>query len=279
MLPVQAQKYLEIVRQRGETGKPINRVYRMIQHRDLFLMAYTHLYANKGALTPGVNREDTIDGLSQRRIDTMVKKLQEKNSTWTPVRRTSIDKKNSSKKRPLGVPGWSDKLLQEVIRMVLEAYYEPQFRNCSHGFRWGRSCHPARQVISVIGKGTGWFIEGDIQGCFDGISHKIIYKLLAEKMKDRDFLRLIGAMLKAGYIEEWRYHTTYSGTPQGGIVSPLLMNIVLNELNVFVEDILIPEYTGGKKRRLNKAYTKLMRKAQRQVFPDFSAQLKMTVML
>ena len=161
----------------------------------------------------------------------------------------------------LGMPGWSDKLLQEVIRMVLEAYYEPQFRESSHGFRPQRGCHTALERIKIIGKGTRWFIEGDIKGCFDNISHEVLIKILKRNIKDKEFLRLIWKMLKAGYMEDWKYYGTYSGTPQGGIVSPLLANIVLNEFDEFVEDKLIPKHTRGKQRKRNPIYHRLINAA------------------
>ncbi len=262
MQPFETQKYLEIVRERGKRQVELKEVYQNITRRkELFLMAYAKLYANKGALTPGTNPEDTADGMSLKRIDAIIDKLKEKKYQWTPVRRTYIEKKNSNKKRPLGIPGWSDKLLQEVIRMVLEAYYEPQFRESSHGFRPQRGCHTALERVVVRGKGTRWFIEGDIKGCFDNISHEVVIKILKRNIKDKEFLHLIWKMLKAGYMEDWKYHGTYSGTPQGGIVSPLLANIVLNELDRFVEDELIPEYNTGKKRKLNPEYAKLSKRA------------------
>lgn len=257
MLPLPTQKELEIVRKRGEAKATLNRVYNIIQCKELFIMAYAKLYANDGAMTPGTNPEDTVDGMSMSKLDAIIEKLKEKNYTWTPVRRTYIEKKHSTKKRPLGIPGWSDKLLQEVIRMVLEAYYEPQFRESSHGFGPQRGCHTALERIMVLGKGTRWFIEGDIKGGFDNISHKVLIRVLKRSIKDKMFLNLIWDMLKAGYMEDWKFHGTYSGTPQGGIVSPLLANIVLNELDRYVEDELIPTYTKGKGRQWNPEYQKL----------------------
>lgn len=161
-----AQKYIEIVRSRGERKLPLNRVYRMIRHRDLFLAAYGKLYANQGATTPGVNPEDTVDGMSLARIDRIIGQLDTGSYRWTPVKRVYIDKKRGGK-RPLGLPGWNDKLVQEVIRLILEAYYEPQFTDSSHGFRPGRGCHTALETIRRKWIGTKWFIEGDIKGCFD----------------------------------------------------------------------------------------------------------------
>jgi group II intron reverse transcriptase/maturase len=257
MLLFEAQKYLEIVRKRGKAKSELKRVYYDVAtNEDLYLKAYANLYANKGAMTPGINAEDTVDGMSVKRIKKLMNKLQRREYRWTPVRRVYIEKKNSSKMRPLGMPGWTDKLLQEVIRMVLEAYYEPQFRESSHGFRPGRGCHTALDSIKTW-NGTKWFIEGDIKGCFDNISHDVVLNILGRHVKDKTFLNLIEGMLKAGYVEDWTYYETYSGTPQGGTASPLLANIVLNELDRFVEDYLIPKNTRGKSRRDNPEYTKL----------------------
>jgi retron-type reverse transcriptase len=122
------------------------------------------------------------------------------------------------------MPSFSDKLLQEVIRSLLEVYYEPQFSGRSHGFRPQRGPHTALSQIRSW-TGTRWFLEGDIQQCFDALDHTVLLSILAERIHDKRFLRLIKHLLQAGYLEEWRYHPTLSGAPQGGIVSPLLSNI------------------------------------------------------
>ncbi len=257
MLLLDAQKYLEIVRKRGEAYSELRRVYyNIVNNKELFLKAYANLYANEGAMTPGVKKNDTVDGMSIKRIDTMMNTLKRRTYQWTPVRRTYITKKNSSKNRPLGMPGFTDKLLQEAVRMVLEAYYEPQFRDSSHGFRPNRGCHTALDAIARW-KGTKWFIEGDIKGCFDNLDHRMIVKILTRRIHDHSFLELIGKMLEAGYMEEWVYHTTYSGAPQGGILSPLLSNIVLHELDTYMEEDIMPRYTQGTERTFNPEYTKL----------------------
>jgi group II intron reverse transcriptase/maturase len=256
---LQTQKYMEIVRSRGERKLPLNRVYRLIRQRDLFLTAYGKLYANKGAMTPGVNPDDTVDGMSQKRIAAIIADLEAGAYQWTPVQRIYIDKKKGGK-RPLGKPGWNDKLLQEVIRMVLEAYYEPQFSNLSHGFRPGRGCHTALETIRQHWKGVSWIIEGDIEKCYDNLDHDLLLDIIGQDIHDQRFLKLLKGMLKAGYLEEWTYHKTYSGVPQGGVISPVLSNIILNKLDTFVEEELIPQYTQGKHRRANLEYNQLSRK-------------------
>ncbi len=261
MLLIEAQKYLDVVRKRGEARSELRRVYYNIaKNKELYLLAYANLYGNAGALTPGVDPDDTVDGMSGERIATIMGKLQRSEYCWKPVRRSYIFKRDGIQKRPLGLPGWNDKMLQEVLRMVLTAYYEPQFRNSSHGFRPKRGCHTALSD-TLTWKGTQWFIEGDIRGCFDNLQHKKILEILRRKIKDTAFLNIIEGLLQVGYVEDWVYHKTYSGAPQGGIISPLLANLVLHELDVFVEDTLIPQYTKGTQRRANKEHLRLRQQA------------------
>jgi len=273
-----AQKYIEIVHSRSERGLELRKVYRNIQHRELFLDAYGKLYANKGATTPGVDPENTIDGMSLERIDEIIEKLKQGTYQWQPVRRTEIPKKNRKDKlRPIGTSVWSDKLLQEVIRMVLAAYYEPKFSEHAHGFRPNRGCHTALQEIYATWTGTKWFIEGDIRACFDGIDWDILWNIIGRDIKDERFLKLLRGMFKAGYMQDWKYYNTYSGTPQGNGASPVLANIILNELDRFVEDELMPQYNKGEKRRLNPKYQQLayeMRKAKAEGDKALYQQLK-----
>jgi len=256
-----AETILNIIRERGQRGLPLEGLYRLLFQRDLYLRAYAKLYANAGAMTPGATGE-TVDGMSLAKIDAIIAALRCERHRWTPVRRTYIPKKNG-KLRPLGMPTWSDKLLQEVIRSLLEAYYEPQFSSRSHGFRPGRGCHTALEEIDRVGKGTKWFIEGDISACFDRIDHEILMKILAERIHDNRFLRLMRGLLDAGYLEDWRYNATYSGVPQGGVVSPILSNLVLDRLDRFVETELIAANTRGRRRKTNPPYVALTVAASR----------------
>src|SRR5437868_14656809 len=251
-----AETVLGIIRERGKRGLPLRDLYRQLYNPELYLRAYARLYTNNGAMTPGSTPE-TVDAMSLAKIATIIDDLRHERYRWTPVRRTYVQKKNG-KLRPLGLPSFSDKLLQEVIRSLLEAYYEPQFSDLSHGFRPGRGCHTALSQIQHTWKGTHWFIEGDIKACFDQLDHEVLLKILAEKIHDHRFLRLIKHLLQAGYLEEWRYHTTLSGAPQGGIVSPILSNIYLDQLDHFMETTLIPQYTRACKRKDNPAYRRLL---------------------
>ena len=199
-------------------------------------MAYAKLYANDGALTPGVDPKDTVDAMSLKRIDAIIADLRTGTYHWKPTWRTYIPKPNG-KRRPLGVSGWNDKLLQEVLRMIFNAYYEPQFSDTSHGFRPSRGCHTALRDILDTWKGTKWFIEGDIVACFDEIRHPELLAVIQRKVKDERLTKLLKEMLEAGYMEDWRYHQTYSGVPQGNVLSPILANIFLNELDTYIEMI------------------------------------------
>jgi group II intron reverse transcriptase/maturase len=246
-----AETVLGIIHDRGRRNLPIEDVYRQLFNPDLFLRAYGRIYQNDGAMTRGAT-EETVDGMSLEKIKTLIEKIRYERFRWTPVRRTYIPKKNG-KLRPLGLPTWSDKLIQEVMRSLLEAYYEPQFANHAHGFRPNRGCHTALRSIETW-NGVNWFIEGDIKGCYDNIDHDILLSTLREKIHDNRFIRLLENLLKAGYLEQWDYKPTLSGTPQGGIISPILSNIYLDKLDKFVENVLIPRFTKGKHRKINPAY-------------------------
>jgi group II intron reverse transcriptase/maturase len=243
-----------ILEDRGKRGVPVNDLYRQLYNPQLYLRASVCIYANSGAMTKGSTSE-TADAMSLAKIKNIIDDLRHERYRWTPVRRVYVPKKNG-KMRPLGLPSFSDKLLQEVIRSLLEADSEPQFSKKSHGFRPQRGCHTALSQIRTW-TGTHWFLEGDIQQCFDALDHTILLTILAERIHDNRFLRLIKQLLQAGYLEEWRYHPTLSGAPQGGIVSPLLSNIYLDKLDRYVETELLPRFTRGKSRKQNPAYARI----------------------
>jgi group II intron reverse transcriptase/maturase len=245
---------LGLIHERGTQGLPLERVKRLLYNSNLYLTAYGKLYRNKGAMTEGTT-EETVEGMSQEKIERIIKALRDGTFHWKPVRRVYIPKKDG-KKRPLGLPDWPSKLVQEVMRLILNAYYEPQFSERSHGFRPERGCHTALREVKKW-EGTTWFIEGDISKCFDRLDHQVLLTILQEKIHDESFIKLIGELLEAGYLEDWKFHATLSGTPQGGVLSPLLANIYLDKLDKYIEQELMPEHNKGKKRKKNPAYGKL----------------------
>ena len=212
------------------------RLYRNLYNPEFYLLAYKNIYANDGSMTPGVDGV-TTDGMSLERIDKVIASLKDHSYRPKPARRTYIAKKNNpAKKRPLGIPSGDDKLVQEVVRMILESIYEPTFSDVSHGFRPGKSCHTALVKIQSTFTGAKWFVEGDIQACFDSFDHHVLIEILRRRIKDEAFIGLMWKFLKAGYMEQWKYHKTYTGTPQGSGISPILANIYLNELDKYMEE-------------------------------------------
>ena len=212
-----AETVLGVLRDRGRRGLPCNELFRQLFNPQMYLLAYGRLYSNHGAMTPGVDGE-TADGMSLAKIGRVIDALRHERFRFQPARRVYIPKKNGTR-RPLGMPPWSDKLVGEVIRLLLEAYYEPRFSDRSHGFRPGRGCHTALSEVADKWTGTTWFIEGDISDCFGSFDHQVMLSALAEKIRDNRFLRLIKQMLQAGYLEDWVWNATLSGAPQGGLCS------------------------------------------------------------
>jgi group II intron reverse transcriptase/maturase len=247
-----AATVLDVMRDRGRRGLPLERLYRQLFNPQLYLLAYGRIYANHGAMTPGADGQ-TADGMSLAGIGRIIDALRHERYRFQPVRRTWIPKKNG-KKRPLGLPSWSDKIVGEVIRLLLEAYYEPRFSGYSHGFRPGRGCHTALTDVARTWTGTTWFIESDISDCFGSLDHQIMLSALAENIHDNRFLRFIRQMLQAGYLEDWEWNATLSGVPQGGVVSPVLSNIYLDRMDKFAGTVLIPECTRGETRVRNPVY-------------------------
>lgn len=230
------------------------RLYRLLYNREFYLLAYQKIYANEGNMTKGTDNQ-TIDGMSVKRIDDLIEKMRDESYQPNPSRRIYIPKKNG-KKRPLGIPSFNDKLVQEVIRMILEAIYEGHFEPTSHGFRPKKSCHTALLQIQTRFTGVKWFVEGDIKGFFDNIEHNVLINILRKRINDERFLRLIRKFLNAGYMEEWRFNKTYSGTPQGGIISPILANIYLDEFDKHMKNY-VQEFKLGTKRKRTPEYRRL----------------------
>ena len=200
---------------------------------------------NKGSRTAGV------DKMTDEQIDLeLIRKLSDKlkNGTYRPkpVRRVLIPKANG-KTRPLGIPTLEDRIVQQALKMLLEPVFEADFLRCSHGFRQGLSCHTALRNVAAHYSNSSWIIEGDIKGCFDNIPHGKLIEQIGRRVADEKILQLCWLFLKAGYLEDWSYHRTYSGTPQGGIISPLFANIHLHQLDEFLEKELSANILQTKK--------------------------------
>lgn len=233
------------------------RLYRYLFSEEMFAVAYQRIYAKQGNMTPGTDGK-TIDEMSLERIERLIVSLKDESYQPHPARRVYIPKKNG-KKRPLGIPSFEDKLVQEVVRLLLEAIYEGHFEGTSHGFRPHRSCHTALGMIQKSFAGAKWFIEGDIKGFFDNIDHNVLISILRERISDERFLRLIRKFLNAGYVEDWKYNKTYSGTPQGGIISPMLANIYLDKSDKYIKEYAA-KFRKGDRRSINPEYWRLNNK-------------------
>ena len=245
-----------------DSSYKFERLYRILFNEELFYVAYQKIASNGGSTTKGSDGR-SIDEMSLARIETLIASLKDESYQPHPSRRVHIPKKNG-KTRPLGIPAFEDKLVQEVVRMILEAIYEGHFETTSHGFRPKRSCHTALLHIQKTFSGAKWFIEGDIKGFFDNIDHDVLVGILRERISDDRFIRLIRKFLKAGYVEDWTFHNTYSGMPQGGIVSPILANIYLDKLDKYVKEY-IRHFDKGTKRRSGKESNDLANERKRTV--------------
>ena len=194
-----AETVLDVLRERGRRGLPIEGIYRQLFNPQLYLLAYGRIYSNKGAMTPGPDAE-TVDGMTMAKIERIIDAVRHERYRFSPVRRHYIPKKYG-KQRPLGLPSWSDKLLGEVVRLLLEAYYEPQFSDRSHGYRPGRGCQTALREVAKTWTGTSWFIEGDISQLLRSTRSRVMLDTLGEKIRDHRLLRLVGQMCRPG---TWR---------------------------------------------------------------------------
>ena len=275
-----AKTVLSILKQKSKQDETYvyDRIYRNFFNEDFFMRAYQKIYAKQGNMTPGSDGK-TIDGFNKKQVTKLIELLKMERYYPEPVRRTYIPKKNG-KMRPLGIPTFKDKLVQEVTRQILEAIYEPIFSDNSHGFRPNKSCHTALYQIKNTCRGTNWVIEGDITACFDNIDHEVLLNILTKKIQDGRFLELIRRFLKAGYLEFSQKHNSLSGTPQGGIISPLLANIYLHEFDKYMEEIM-KQYTVGTKRRpyheyhmLSTKRTRALNKGKVELADDYLKQMQ-----
>jgi len=231
-----------------------DRLYRNLYNPEFYYEAYNNIAKSQGSMTTGTDGM-TLDDMTDARIKRIIASLKDHSYQPNPARREYIAKQNNpAKKRPLGIPSTDDKLVQEIVRMILNAIYEPTFSDNSHGFRPHRSCHTALKSLQVCFKAVKWVVEGDIHACFDSFDHHVLIDILRRRIHDEQFINLMWKMLRAGYMEQWTYHDTYSGSPQGSGCSPILANIYLSELDAFVEGYKADFDTSGKSRQVNKQY-------------------------
>lgn len=254
------EKRLDSVIDLSRQGKRINGLFRLLGCPSLWERAYEQVAPNKGALTPGIDPNNTLDGFSLERMERIMAAVLDGSYRFSPARRQYIPKPNG-KKRPLGIPTADDKLVQAAVKILLEHVYEPVFADQSHGFRRGRSCHSALTEIRRTWHGVKWLIEVDIVGYYDNIDHDILLGLLRRRIDDDRLIRLIGRMLKAGYLEDWTFHRTFSGAPQGGVISPILANIYLHELDEFMAGMKVL-FDRGQTRRRSNAYLEISKQIQ-----------------
>ncbi|WP_216369009.1 reverse transcriptase/maturase family protein, partial [Dictyobacter arantiisoli] len=257
---------LEHLRQLNSNRQWVNEdVYRLMYKEDLYIVAYERIKSKPGNMTPGTD-EETLDGFSLETIRGVVQEMRTEQFHFKPVRTTFIPKANG-KMRKLGIPCVRDKVVQEVIHMILEAIYDspnaPYFQETSHGFRPQRSCHTALREVRTHWTGVNWYIEGDIRACFDELDHQVLVHILRKKIQDERFLNLIRKLLKAGYMDlHGSKKESLIGPPQGGIISPILANVYLHELDEYIEEVKKIQEKGTKKRD-NPAYTHLIREKNR----------------
>lgn len=252
-MPSHVLKSLE-EQSRNNKGYIFDRLYRNLYNPEFYYEAYNNIAKSQGSMTAGADGM-TLDDMTEARIARIIASLKDHSYQPNPARREYIAKQNNpAKKRPLGIPSTDDKLIQEAVRMILNAIYEPTFSNNSHGFRPHKSCHTALKSVQTCFNGAKWVIEGDIKACFDSFDHHVLIDILRRRIRDEQFIDLIWKMLRAGYMEQWVYHDTFSGTPQGSGVSPILANIYMSELDMFMEDYKANFDAGTGQRKASHEY-------------------------
>jgi len=245
----------------GINSHPINGIHKQMGRLELWIAAYAKLSRNPGSLTRGTD-SNTIDGTSIETLKALQAKVLTGSYPWGSVRRIWIPKPGRAEKRPLGIPNFQDRVVQEVIRMLLDAIYEPRFKDCSHGFRANKGQHSSIKYVRAWFPGTIWYIEGDISKCYDSIDHDVLLALLKRRIKDKQFIRLIESALKSKVIDCKVTFTSELGTPQGSVVSPLLSNIYLHEMDRYMYRAMHP-INRGKRRKVNREYHRLTNIAYR----------------
>ena len=245
-------------------------LYRLLYKEDLYITAYENIKGNKGALTSGTDNQ-TLDGFGVETISNIIEKMRKGTYQFKPARRIYIPKPGRKEKRPLGIPSSEDKIVQEILRMILETIFEPIFLPNSHGFRPNRSPHTALREVSINFSGTIWVIEGDIKGAYDNVDHKVLLNAIRTKISDERFISLIKKSLKAGYLEFRKpFIEPLFGTPQGSIISPLLFNIYMHGFDKFVEQEIIELEKGNVNKKQRSEYAKFQKEIEKteKAFPS-----------
>jgi len=233
------------------------RLYENLYNEEFYIRAYLKLAPHEGIMTKGTDGK-TADGFGMHIVERIIQRMKREQYAPMPARLKYIEKKNG-KLRPLGIGNFEDKIVQEVIREILEAIYEPIFKNTSHGFRPGRSCHTAMRRIQMSSAGSSWAIEGDLTNFFGSIDHELLLKILSKKIDDGRLLELIKRFLRAGYMDGTSFQESEVGTPQGSVLSPILANIFLHEFDSFMDELKV-EFDRGRTRGPSKEYVKWNRK-------------------
>lgn len=238
-------------------------VYKLMCDPQLLEIAYNNIRSRPGNMTPGVTPE-TLDGMSYDLLLTIAEQLKTERFQFKPGRRIYIPKPGKKLKRPLTIAPPRDKVVQEAMRIILNCIFEPTFLDSSHGFRPHRSCHTALERVKIKFKPATWVIEGDIEKCFDSVNHERLMEIIEAKITDRQFTKLIRKSLKAGYFEFQLIPHNIIGTPQGSIISPILSNIYLHQMDAYLEE-LKNAFDKGKRAKNTLAYERIryqMKKAK-----------------
>jgi group II intron reverse transcriptase/maturase len=247
-----------------DPGKRFDHLWELATDPKWLMQAWEEIRSNKGSMTAGIDSTVATD-IDPERIQRLSERLRSGRYRPKPVRRVYIAKANG-KMRPLGIPTLEDRIVQQALRMLREPIFEADFYSCSHGFHRNRSTHTALRDVARMFPRTTWTIEGDIVGCFDNIPHGKLMKAVEKRIADEKVLTLIRRFLAAGYMEQWQYHRTYSGTPQGGVLSPLLCNIFLHQLDEHMMINLRANETQSKRvknGRRNPEYRRIENKVTR----------------
>jgi len=265
-----------------DPGKRFDHLWDILTNPAWLRQAWEEIRSDQGSMTAGIDNVIAVD-IAPERIQRLSERLKTGQYRPKPVRRVYIPKANG-KTRPLGIPTLEDRIVQQALRMLMEPIFEADFHPCSHGFRRHRSTHTALRDVARMYPRATWIIEGDIVGCFDNIPHGRLMKVIERRIADGKVLSLLRSFLATGYMEQWRYHRTYSGTPQGGVLSPLLANIFLHQLDEYLMRELRANETQIKRvsnarrnpeyRRIENKIGRLRRALKQDIGPARAAHIR-----